>query len=329
MPAHIDLFGAVSLGYLVVESRHLERWKLLLKDGLGLQLAAGDGGSLAFRMDQQARRLIVRHGPAEDVAAIGLQLRDAAALQTVLERLEQRRIQAEEGSEAEAALRGVPRFLRVKGPKGLPVELFVGPHTSAEPLDMLCSGFVTGAGGMGHVAMTTRKPEAARSFWREIFDARLSDEIVEHLAGVVLDIGFLRFNERHHSVALAAVRGLRLDPIRSRVQHFNLLAASLDDVAAAFRRCKALGFEMAHEIGQHPNDKELSFYVLSPSGFEVELGCNALTVDEAGWQPATYQGISLWGHKPPKPSVFNQLALNAGNLWRGLLSLLRPEYSPL
>jgi catechol 2,3-dioxygenase-like lactoylglutathione lyase family enzyme len=217
----------------------------------------------------------------------------------------------------------------VKGPKGLAVELFVDPRISAEPLDMLAGGFVTGAGGMGHVAMTTRRPEAARGFWREIFDARLSDEIVETLAGVTLDIGFLRFNERHHSIALANVRGLRLDPIRTKVQHFNLLAASLDDVTAAFRRCKALGFEMAHEIGQHPNDKEISFYVLSPSGFEVELGCEALTVDETSWRPNSYRGISLWGHKPQRHSFFNTLAINAGNFWRGLLSLLRPEYSPL
>jgi 2,3-dihydroxybiphenyl 1,2-dioxygenase len=329
MSTHTDLFGAVSLGYLVVESRRLERWKVFLRDGLGLHLAASDGRSLAFRMDGHARRLIVKQGPAEDVAAIGLQLRDAAALQTALDRLKLRRIETEDGSEAEAALRGVQRFLRVKGPKGLPVELFVGARTSAEPLDMLASGFVTGAGGMGHVAMTTRKPEAARGFWREIFDARLSDEIVERLAGVTLDIGFLRLNERHHSVALATVRGLRLDPIRTRVQHFNLLAASLEDVASACRRCKALGFEMAHEIGQHPNDKEISFYVLSPSGFEVELGCEALTVDETSWQPNTYQGISLWGHQPQNASAFKQLAINAGNFWRGLLSLLRPEYSPL
>jgi catechol 2,3-dioxygenase-like lactoylglutathione lyase family enzyme len=194
---------------------------------------------------------------------------------------------------------------------------------------MLGSGFVTGAGGMGHVAITTRRPEAALAFWKEIFDARLSDEIVERLAGVTLDIRFLRLNQRHHSVALATMRWPRLDPIRSRVQHFNLLAASLDDVAAAFRRCKALGFEMAHEIGQHPNDKEVSFYVQSPSGFEIELGCNALVVDEANWQPASYRGISLWGHKPQNPSLLNTLAVNAGNFWRGLLSLLRREYSPI
>ncbi|MDE0853042.1 MAG: VOC family protein [Nevskia sp.] len=329
MTQYRNLFGAVSLGYIVVESERLTEWKRFLKEGIGLHLAQAGESSLAFRMDGHARRLIVRRGAAEDVAAIGIEFRDLQALQAALERLAARGISVEEGSPAEAALRGVPGFLRVIGPKGLAVELYHNPHLSPEPLEMLSSGFVTGAGGMGHVAITTRLPDAALVFWKEIFDARLSDEIVEHVGGVTLDIRFLRLNERHHSVALATVRWPRLDPIRTRVQHFNLLAGSLDDVTAAFRRCKALGFEMAHEIGQHPNDKEVSFYVLSPSGFEVELGCNALVVDESNWKPASYQGISLWGHKPQNPSVFHTLGVNAGNFRRGLLSLLRREYSPI
>lgn len=329
MPHNKDLFGLTSLGYIVVESNRLGEWQRFLKDGLGLHLAAADAHTLAFRMDHHARRIVVTKGAAEDVAAVGLQLHDEAALQLVLDRLAQRRITVEPGTEAEAAVRGVTAFWRIRGPKGLPVELFVEPRITGDKLDMLSSGFVTGGAGMGHFAMTTRLPQAARRFWQEIFDARLSDEIVERLAGVTLDIRFLRLNERHHSVALATVRGLKLDPIATRVQHFNLLAASLDDVVAAFRRCRELGFRMAHEIGQHPNDKELSFYVVSPSGFEVELGCNALVVDESEWSPAAYQGISLWGHKPPNPSTLNALATNAGNFRRGLCSLLRPEYSPI
>ncbi|MDR3416410.1 MAG: VOC family protein [Nevskia sp.] len=329
MPQSKDLFGSVSLGYILVESNRLSEWRTFLQDGLGLHLAAADATSVAFRLDNHARRLVVSKGPAEDVAAIGLQLQDQATLQIVLDRLKERRITAKPGTASEAALRGVSGFWRMTGPKGLAVELFVEPLTTAEPLNMLSSGFITGASGVGHIAVSTRLPEAALRFWQEIFDARVSDDIVEHLAGVTLDIRFLRLNERHHSVALAAVRGLRLDPIRTKVQHFNLLAASLDDVAQAFRRCKALGLKMAHEIGQHPNDKEVSFYVVSPSGFEVELGCQALVVEESTWKPDTYQGISLWGHKPPNNSALDRFAVNAGNFRRGLLSLLHPEHSPI
>jgi hypothetical protein len=60
------------------------------------------------------------------------------------------------------------------------------------------------------------------------------------------------------------------------------------------------------DIGEHPNDRMVSFYAQTPSGIHVEFGCNGLRVDEARWVPQVHQGISLWGHKPrtdalPKP----------------------------
>jgi catechol 2,3-dioxygenase-like lactoylglutathione lyase family enzyme len=243
--------------------------------------------------------------------------------------LKARDIPFHEGSSEGAAERGVKAWWHFEGPKRLGVEIFCDADTTTEPLWMLSSGFVTGAGGMGHVAITSRLPEKMLRFWREIFDARTSDYIEENIGGLTLDITFTRFNERHHSVAIAATRGLRLDPIRTRVQHVNLLVATLDDLGTAYRRLVSQGFEIAHEIGQHPNDKEVSFYVVTPSGFELELGWNPIIVEEANWKPADYYGISLWGHKPRKATLLNFMATNAGNLRRGLKSLLRPEYSPL
>lgn len=325
----VDLFGASGMGYVVIESQRLERWREFLQDGLGLHLASRDTRSLAFRIDDHQKRVMIEQGPAEDFAALGWQLRDQAALDLVLQRLCERKIQVSQSSPREAEQRGVESFWRLIGPKGLAIELFTTPLRTDAPLSMLSSGFVTGEAGMGHLAITSRKPAQMLRFWQEIFDARISDHIVEHIAGVTLDIDFLRVNERHHSIAVARTRQAPLDPIRTKAQHMNLLVGSLDDLASAFRRCKKLGFEMAHEIGQHPNDLELSFYVLSPSGFEVELGWNALAVDEAAWQIQTFQGISLWGHKPEKAGAWNKFTTNLGNFGRGLRSLLKAEYSPL
>lgn len=324
-----DLFGAVRMGYVVVESRRIDEWRRFLKQGLGLHETAADDDVLAFRMDAHERRFMVRRGPAEDVVATGWQLRDAAALATVLQRLSERGITVEPGDPAAAAFRGVAAFHRLTGPKGMAIEIFVDAETTTAPLAMLTSGFLTGDSGMGHLAITSKRPEKMQRFWQEIFDARLSDRITQPMAGVTLDIAFLRLNERHHSIAIAATRGLRLDPIRTRVQHVNLLVASLDDLSAAFERLCDLGHVMAHEIGQHPNDREISFYVVTPSGFELELGWNALTVDEANWHPGHYNAISVWGHKPARNGPLDKLALNLGNLRRGLRSLLIPEYSPL
>ena len=264
--------------------------------------------------------------PPKTWSAIGWQLHDEHALQRVLKRLRGAQIDVREVGGAEAAERGVERLWAFTGPKRLRFELFTQPLLGPQALQMQASGFVTGAMGLGHFAMTTREPEAALRFFQNTFDARLSDTIEDRLNGVTLELSFLRLNERHHSVALAATRGKRMNPLRTAIHHLNLQAKSLDDVTEAYRRLRGMGYAIANAIGQHPNDRELSFYVASPSGFEVELGWNPIVVTEeaeARWQPGHYQGISLWGHFPESLTLGSRL----GQMGRGLASLTRKEYT--
>ena len=321
-----SLFGRVSLGYVVVESGKLPEWRRFAHDGLGLHVDTVEGGALALRVDAHQRRIIVRDGAAEDVVAVGWQLRDEHALTLLLQRLRDARIEVREIAGREAAERGVERLFAFDGPKRVRYELFTRPLLDSRPLAMQASGFVTGAMGLGHFAMTTREPEAALRFFQRLFDARLSDTIEDRLNGVTLELSFLRLNERHHSVAIAATRGKRMNPLRTAIHHLNLQAASLDDVTEAYRRMRGMGQRIANAIGQHPNDREVSFYVASPSGFEIELGWNPIVVDEAAesdWQPGHYQGISLWGHFPESLTLGAKL----GQMGRGLVSLTRKEYT--
>ena len=71
----------------------------------------------------------------------------------------------------------------------------------------------------------------------------------------------------YHSIAIANVRALPINPIRTRVQHLNIEVAILDDMTHAYQRVRQLGFDMALSVGQHTNDKELSFYALTPSKY--------------------------------------------------------------
>jgi hypothetical protein len=178
-------------------------------------------------------------------------------------------------------------------------EIFTRTRPGAVPLDMAVrGGFVTGEDGMGHIAITTKKPHQMRGYYNTVFDARLSDYIDETISGVKLKIRFLRVNQRHHSVAIAAVNRLPVNPIRTRIQHLNIQVADLDDMTTSYQRVKELGFDMALAVGQHTNDKELSYYARTPSGFEWEVGWKPIVVDEKTWEPSTYQGISIWGHTP-------------------------------
>ena len=213
-------------------------------------------------------------------------------------------------------------LVRFPGPNGLTQEVFTRARTGAQPLQMAArGGFVTGAAGMGHVAVTTTRPHQLRGYFNTVFDARLTDFIDETISGLKFKIRFLRVNERHHSVAIAAVNRMPLNPIRTRVQHLNIQVADLDDMTAAYQRVKELGFRMALGVGQHTNDKELSFYAVTPSGFEWEVGWNPIVVDETTWEPTTYQGISIWGHTREGQTIVEKFA----HFKTGVSSLRRDE----
>ncbi|RDH74800.1 extradiol ring-cleavage dioxygenase [Mycolicibacterium moriokaense] len=317
-----EIFGNVHLGYVVVETEKFADWRRFGRDAIGMHLDDSLADTVRFRLDDNECRFLLRRGPAEDVAALGWQLDDHATFDEVVARVTAHGVPVTEGTAEEAALRGVERLVRFPGPNGLAQEIFTRARPAAVPLQTAArGGFVTGESGMGHVALTTKKPHQVRGYYNTVFDARLTDYIDETISGLKFKIRFLRVNERHHSVAIAAVNRLPLNPIRTRVQHVNIQVAELDDMTASYQRVKELGFDMALAVGQHTNDKELSYYAMTPSGFEWEVGWNPVVVDETTWEPTTYQGISIWGHTPEGQTIVDKLA----QFKVGAQSLLRRE----
>lgn len=323
-PPDGSVFGSVQLGYLVVESQRLSAWHRFGADAIGLHVDELTDDVMRFRVDDRECRFLIQRGPAEDLTAIGWHITDHATFDRVLGRVVDRGVPVQEGTPEEAALRGVERLWRFPGPKGIVQEIFTTAHTTTAGLRMLSSGFVTGDSGLGHVAITSRDPLGIHGFYATLFDSRLTDYIDENIGGLTLKIRFLRVNERHHSIAVANVQGLKIEPVRTNVQHVNIQAASLEDMLAAYARVRDLGFKMAWSIGQHTNDKELSFYCVTPSGFELEVGWNPIVITpelESAWRVATHQGISIWGHKPVDPGVLDKL----GQLRQVARHLRHPE----
>lgn len=303
-----EVFGSVRLGYVAVETQRFADWRRFGRDAIGMHVDETLPGVMRFRLDDNACRFLLRRGPAEDVTALGWQLDDDRSFDEVVARVAGQGVPVAEGTAEEAALRGVERLARFPGPNGLAQEIYTRPAVADAPLmTAVPGGFVTGDGGIGHVAITTREPQQMRGYYATVFDARLSDFIDETISGVKVKIRFLRVNRRHHTVAIAAATRLPINPIRTRVQHVNIQVVDLDDMVAGYQRVKQLGFDMALGIGQHTNDRELSFYAKTPSGFEWEVGWNPLVVDETTWEPTTHQGISIWGHTPEGATVLDKL----------------------
>ena len=197
-----------------------------------------------------------------------------------------------------AAARGVVRLLSTVDPGGVRVELVFGPAMADAPFasPLVPSGFVADGHGLGHLVVSTGDDAATGAFYQQLLGFRLSDRIVCQFYGFDVDITFLHTNARHHSLAFGGKQPKRL-------HHFLLEVGSLDDVGAALDRCAAAGVRIAQSLGRHPNDRMVSFYALTPSGFQFEYGTGGRLVDDASWQPTIHDRISEWGHHPPERYV--------------------------
>ena len=55
-----------------------------------------------------------------------------------------------------------------------------------------------------------------------------------------------------------------------------------------------------------------SFYVRTPSGFEIEYGTGGLLVDYENWEVETYDAMSFWGHRPPEERLVPGIVRRVG-----------------
>ncbi|WP_433622038.1 hypothetical protein [Nocardia sp. CA-120079] len=93
-----SVFGAVHLGYVVVQSDRLTEWQRFGADAIGLHTDALDLHTLRFRLDDRSCRFLIQRGPAEDVTALGWQVDDHETFDRILARVADRGVPVVEGS---------------------------------------------------------------------------------------------------------------------------------------------------------------------------------------------------------------------------------------
>lgn len=290
-----------ALGYVGIEVSDLASWRHFAADILGLQPVERSDGSLDLRMDNYASRFRLHKGPSDDLAYIGWEVPDAAALDGLAERLSAAGHAVRNGDADLASERRVARLIQFEDPEGNAHEAFFGPlQTTDVPfVSMTGTRFKTGRQGLGHIVLRCRDKAAMLAFFQDVLGFRVSDHIrAELMPGRSMELTFLRCNGRHHSLALAPVRSPK------RIVHLMVEALSIDDVGHALDRCLRDDIHLSFTLGRHSNDEMLSFYPISPSGFDIEYGCGGLEVDDESWHVLTHHSISAWGHKfqmPPRP----------------------------
>jgi extradiol dioxygenase len=282
-----------SFAYVGFVSPAAGEWRAFGPEVLGAQLVDRTDGAVALRVDDRAERIVVHPGDVNDVAYFGWDCGDAVGLDAATERV--RAAGFEVAAEPEvAAVRHVAGLVSFTDPFGFRHELThglaeAGPFTPGRPM----SGFLTAEQGLGHVVVIVPDLDAGMRFFTEALGFLVSDHIEVDMGGGVMSLRFLHCNARHHTLALTAVPGL------VGIHHLMLEVNDADDVGRALDVVNERGLPLAMTLGRHTNDLMTSFYVRTPSGFEIEYGAGGRHVDDATWEVETYDAMSLWGHKPP------------------------------
>lgn len=298
-----------SLGYLGIASPSPAQWLSYAVDVVGMMPARaipGEGwgtpqsatqhnatgvaadGSVYLKMDDRQWRIAVHPSDQrEGLAYLGLEVEDKLALEASVVELEAAGVAVRVGSEEEARGRAVSGIAYFTDPAGHALELFYGP-TQDYNFHSPCNGqqFVAGHLGIGHMNIFVEDLEANYEFYTRVLGFKLSDYI---RMGPDSALKFLRCNERHHSIALIGMGDIR------GLQHVMFEMRDIDDVGKTLDRAMAREVTISSTLGRHRNDGMLSFYMRSPSSFDVEIGCGCLLIDDS-WTVNEFCEGDVWGH---------------------------------
>lgn len=294
-----------AFGYAGFTARDVEAWKTFGRDVLGLELSeVADDGSLVFRVDAYKRRIVIHPGEVDDIAYAGWEVADARRLDKVRAALRAHGVPFEDATTAEAAARDVVEMIRFSDPEGLALEVFYGAtEMNHKPFRSPLGRppFITGEQGLGHFVLAAKEYEKLVAFYQEVLEFKISDYNDLHLPGLPFPghLTFFHVNPRHHSLAIGNF------PVGRRMNHLMLETESMVEVGLALERAKAAGAHIFLDLGQHTNDKVVSFYVTTPSGWAVEIGWGSITIDDDIWHVTHHLEPSIWGHHfspPPRPN---------------------------
>ncbi|MCY1259426.1 Iron-dependent extradiol dioxygenase [compost metagenome] len=288
----IDIRG---LSYFVAQVENLGDWQRYAEDVLGMPVSPAPGGGLYVKMDERPFRMLIVEGSDRRYLASGWELAGEAAYRRALEVLEARGVAWEQGSAADCVQRGVQALAVVTDPSGNRHELSWGHRSDCLPFvsPQGVPRFVTGDMGLGHTVLPAPNFDATLAFATEVLGFGVSDIFNFSPAEGVppVRIYFLHCgNARHHSLALAEY------PVPSGCVHVMVEVENMTEVGRAHDRRVAHDVPLSATLGQHLNDRMTSFYMQTPSGFDLEYGFGGLQLDWEQHSVFEFTRVSIWGH---------------------------------
>ncbi|MCL5041330.1 MAG: VOC family protein [Gammaproteobacteria bacterium] len=284
-----------ALSYFVAQIDDVQKWQRYAEDVLGMMTHEAPGGGLYIKMDDRPFRMLIVPGTPARYLASGWELANKTAFDAMLAKLDQLNVSYERMDAEFCTLRGVNEAVTLQDPSGNQHELTWGYLSDCAPFvsPQGVPRFLTGDMGMGHTVMPAPDFDKCATFYRDVMGFEISDIFNFRPApdAPPVRIHFMHCaNTRHHSLAIAEY------DVPSKCVHVMVEVDSMTEVGRAHDRRIANDVPLSATLGQHLNDKMTSFYMKTPSGFDLEFGWGGLQVD---WQQHTafeFTSVSIWGH---------------------------------
>jgi 2,3-dihydroxybiphenyl 1,2-dioxygenase len=253
-----------------------------------MQAAERTDDRLLLRVDERAYRLDVRRGDSDTLDVIGWELAAPEDLDEFAGKLEEAGYSVKRADDQALRERQVSGLLSFTDRAGVTVELAYGMANDHRPfVSPTGARFTTGDQGIGHINQFVSDTAAHRELYMDILGFKLTGFMDVGPVGV-----FLHCNPRNHSLAFAALPG-----VKPGIGHLMLEVDDMDVVGRAYDKVLGGAAELRVTLGKHTNDKMLSFYMKSPSNFEIEYGWNGMRIDDATYIPDRWYAPNLWGHQ--------------------------------
>ncbi|TDF85981.1 VOC family protein [Pseudomonas sp. H9] len=284
-----------ALSYFVAQIRNLSQWQSYAEDVLGMPVSPAPGGGLYVKMDERPFRMLIVEGDEDRFQACGWELASREAFDAALVLLASKGISWELGDAELCRQRGVQALAALVDPSGNRHELVWGHRSDCLPFvsPQGVPRFITGDMGLGHAVLPAPQFDATLAFATEVLGFSVSDIFNFSPAEGVppVRIYFLHCaNARHHSLALAEY------PVPSGCVHVMVEVDSMTEVGRAHDRMQASDVALSATLGQHLNDHMTSFYMKTPSGFDLEYGYGGLQLDWEQHSVFEFTRVSIWGH---------------------------------
>jgi len=296
----MDASPVFGLGYVRIWEADLAQWQQFAEGVLGMMGEHDGDGRLLVRMDDWVGRFIIEEGPTGFAQgpgssvpniAIGWECTSEEAWASARRAIDDAGVHTEDGNGPTAWCRD---WFACMDPSGFRCELFYGGKR--DPASQFVSprgvGFVTGEQGMGHVLVFASAAAKSLEFYSRVlgFQVREAKSAGDGTPRAV----FLSPGPREHCLALLAAAE------SSRLGHVLIEVSELDAVGRAMDRCLDGLAPMTVSLGRHWNDQMISFYLRTPSGFDIEYGFGGRRVVAERWSRGESGGsglMSSWGHR--------------------------------